>query len=280
GRRRAPDAAATRRDLEGHLLGRRAAARRTARATRTRARTTGPGCATAGTARPGRAAGATGTRSTAAAATEAAEADRAAAAADVHAADVTLAHIGVPALAQLALVVRVDAGDVDHVRVLHAGDRAVTVVEHRGLVDGVAVIVVAPLVLDRREVHRLGIHELRALDVVVRAHAEAGEQQVGDRAGLADRVVLVVHEGGVLHLVEHVVVLVAADREVRKLREGQAAAQLLLLGGHRVAHVLALAHEQRVGHQRGVLRAPQVARGLGEADAVVGHLQALPHAQD
>src|SRR5690606_29190987 len=66
----------------------------------------------------------------------------------------------------------------DDVGVRDTADRAVRVVEHRGPEAPIAVIVVAPLALHRREIHGLRVDEVRARDGVVRAHSEAGEQQV------------------------------------------------------------------------------------------------------
>ena len=122
-------------------------------------------------------------------------------------------------------------------------DRAVHVVEDRGLIAAVAVIVVAPLVLHRREIHRLGVDEFRALHGVVGAHAEAGIQQVGDRSRLAGGVVLEIDEGVIVQFVMVVVVLVAADREIRQCGFRQAAAVRLFRRRPRVADVLGFAHE-------------------------------------
>src|SRR5690606_21934699 len=137
--------------------------------------------------------------------------------------DVAPAHGGVPVGLHLTgrLVERdavVDAVVDEDEGIRGAADRAVLVADHRSLVGRAAGVVVAPLAFHRREVHRLRIDELRALDGVVGAYAEARVQQPGDRPGLASRVVLVVHERDVLHVVTVVVVLVAADREVRQLR--------------------------------------------------------------
>src|SRR5690606_30827610 len=129
-----------------------------------------------------------------------AETEGTATAAHVHAADIARAHVGVPGGLELAGFVGVDSGDVDDEGVGDAGDGAVRVLEYRSLVDRVAVVVVAPPVVDRREIHRLGVDELRARDGVVRAHPEAREQQVRDRPRLAGVVVLVVHEGVVVEL--------------------------------------------------------------------------------
>src|SRR5207249_7422103 len=163
----------------------------------------------------------TGTTSTR---TAAAEPNSTTAAANIHAPDIALAHHSVPGGLNLAGFVDVDSGDVDDVGIGDTGDGAVLVIEHRGLVDRVAVIIVAPPVVDRREVHRLGVDEFRALHGVVGAHSEAGKQQVGDRSRLAGGVVLVIHEGVVVQFMVVVVELVAADREIRDCRLRQATA--------------------------------------------------------
>src|SRR5690606_18349058 len=165
-------------------------------------------------------AGATGARGPATAPTEAAAGS--AGAADVQATDVTLAQHGVPGLLHLAGGIGGDAVVLavveQDVGVTHAGGRAVQVVDGQALVGtGTAVVVVEPPV-DVREVHRLGIDVLRALDGVLGGDAGAGEQQPGQRARLAGLVVLVVHERGVRHVDAIVVVLVATDREVGDLR--------------------------------------------------------------
>src|SRR5690606_30383850 len=79
-----------------------------------------------------------------AAATTEAETKGTATAAHVHAADIARAHVGVPGGLELAGFVGVDSGDVDNEGIGDAGDGAVRVLEHRGLVDRIAVIVVAP----------------------------------------------------------------------------------------------------------------------------------------
>src|SRR5690606_9872636 len=143
----------------------------------------------------------------AAAATEA-ETEGTATAGYVHTADIARAPVGARGGLELAGFAGVASGDVDEGGVGDAGDGAVRVLEYRGLVDRVAVVVVAPPVVDRREIHRLGVDELRARDGVVRAHPEAREQQVRDRPRLAGVVVLVVHEGVVVELMMEVVELV------------------------------------------------------------------------
>src|SRR5690606_1120149 len=173
--------------------------------------------------------------------------------ADVHATDVALAHRSAPGGLHFTAVERAQEADVVHdVGIGRARDRAVLVVDRGGTPAGAATIVVAPLLRDLGEVHRLGVDELHLLDGVVCAGREAGEQQVGERTGLARGVVLVVAEGGVLHEMQEVVVLVAADREVRHIRLRQAAAVFLLRIGPRVAGVLGFTDEQRVDDLRGV----------------------------
>src|SRR5262249_16618441 len=150
-----------------------------------------------------RSAAATGTAGArrSATAAEAAEPDSTTTAANIHAADIALTHHGVPGGLGHAVLVGVDSGNVDDGGMGDAGDGAVLVLERRCLVDGIAVIVVAPPVVDRREIHRLGVDEFRALYGVVGAHPEAGEHQVGDRPRLAGGVVLVVHEGVIIQFV-------------------------------------------------------------------------------
>ena len=77
-----------------------------------------------------------------------------------------------------------------------------------------------PVVRHRREIHRLGVDEFHALEGVIGADPEAAEQQVRDRSRLASGVVLVIPEGGIHHVMT-VIVLVAADREIRQVRFGK-----------------------------------------------------------
>src|SRR4029078_12235318 len=103
---------------------------------------------------------------------------------------------------------------VDDVGIGDTGDGAVLVVEDRGLVDRIAVIIVPPPVVNRREIHRLGVDEFRALYGVVGAHSEAGKQQVGDRSRLAGGVVLVIHERVVVQFLVVVIKLVDASTRI------------------------------------------------------------------
>src|SRR5690606_38936097 len=139
----------------------------------------------------------------------AATAAEAAAAADVHTADVALADGGVPAGLDLAGVAAArDAVVDDDVRRL-TGDGAVLVAECRAEPAGIAAGVVGePALRDGREIRRLRVDELHALDGVLRADREARVHQVRDRARLAPLVVLVVHERRVLDRVQKVVELV------------------------------------------------------------------------
>src|SRR5678815_1506679 len=116
------------------------------------------------------------------------------AAAYSHAPDITLAHRSVPGGLDLARVVECYSAVDDDEGIGDTADRAVLVVEHRALIAPIAVIIVAPPILHRRKIHRLGVVELRALHGVVGAHSEAGKQQVRDRSRLAGGVVLEVHE--------------------------------------------------------------------------------------
>src|SRR5207244_9466298 len=95
------------------------------------------------------------------------------AATNIHAPDIALAHHSVPGGLDLAGFVDVDSGDVDDVGIGDTGDGAVLVIEHGGLVDRVAVIIVAPPVVDRREVHRLGVDKFRSLHSIVGDQSEA-----------------------------------------------------------------------------------------------------------
>src|SRR5262249_46188845 len=128
--------------------------------------------------------------------------------ADRHAPDVAFAHGGVPGGLDLAGVVEVDAAVDDDEGIGNTVDRAVQIVEDRSLIAPVAVIVVAPLVFHRREIHRLGVDEFRALHAVVGAHAEARIQQIRDRSRLSRGVVLEIREGDIVQLMTEVVELV------------------------------------------------------------------------
>jgi hypothetical protein len=158
-------------------------------------------------------------------------------------------HTGsVPGGLHLAGFVDCDSAVDDDEGIGDTADRAVLVVEHRRPIAPTAVIIVAPLILHRREIHRLGVDEFRALYGVVGAHSEAGKQQVRDRSRLAGGVVLVVHERDIVQVMTEIVVLVGADREIRDFGLRQAAAVSLFLRRPGVADVLGFAHEQRVHH--------------------------------
>src|SRR5678810_1158922 len=118
----------------------------------------------------------------------------------IHYADITLAHISVPGGLQLAGFVGYDSAVDDDEGIGDTADRAVLVVEHRAPIAPTAVIIVAPLVLHRREIRRLGVDKFRALYGVVGAHSETGKQQVRDRSRLAGGVVLEIHEGDIVQL--------------------------------------------------------------------------------
>src|SRR5690606_13454862 len=113
------------------------------------------------------------------------------------------AHRGVPIRLRFAggLVERdadvVDAVVDEYVRIRNAAHRAVLVVEYRGLPGHAVPIVVTPLALHRREVGRLRVDELRALDGVLGADPGARIHEVRDRPRLARGVVLVVAESDV-----------------------------------------------------------------------------------
>src|SRR5690606_28174041 len=108
-------------------------------------------------------------------------------AAEAYAADVAPAHGGVPVGLRLTgRLVESDADVVDavvdeDVGIRDAAHRAVLVVNHGGLPSHAVPIVVAPLALHRREVHRLRVDELRTLDGVLGADPGARIHQVRDR---------------------------------------------------------------------------------------------------
>ena len=120
--------------------------------------------------------------------------------------------------------------------------------EYRRPIAAATVIIVAPLILHRWEIHRLRVDEFRALHGVVGAHTEARKQQVRDRARLASGVVLVIHESIVIQFMMVVVELVSADREIRNLRLRQTTTVSLLRRRRGIADVLAFAHEHRIHH--------------------------------
>src|SRR5688572_27163311 len=98
--------------------------------------------ASRGTGTRTRRAGTAGSRSTATTAAAAAtEPNGTTAAAHIHAPDIALAYCSVPGGLDLACVVDVDSGDVDDVGIGDTGDGDVLVIVHRGLVDGIAVVV-------------------------------------------------------------------------------------------------------------------------------------------
>src|SRR5439155_2048210 len=141
---------------------------------------------------------------------------RTAAGANSHDPDITLAHRSVPGGLDLAGFVECDSAVDDDEGIGDTADRAVLVVEHRSPIAPTAVIIVAPLIFHRREIHRLGVDEFRALYGVVGAHSEAGKQQVRDRSRLASSVVLEIHEGDIVQFMTVMVELVASGREIRE----------------------------------------------------------------
>src|SRR5262249_21109708 len=166
----------------------------------------------------------------------------------IHPPDPALTHRGLRGGLHSAAFAASDPAVNDNVGIGNAADRAVLVIEHRGLIAPIAVIIVAPLILHRREIHRLGVDEFRALYGVVGAHSEAGIQQVRDRSRLAGGVVLEIHEGDIVQFMTVIVELVGADREIRDCGLRQAAAVSLFRRRPGVADVLGFAHEQRVHH--------------------------------
>src|SRR6185503_7961202 len=104
-------------------------------------------------------------------------------AANIQASDIALAHGSVPGGLDLTgfcvgCDAVVDAVVDEDVGIGDTADRAVLVSDHRGLIGRAASIIVAPLTLHRREIHRLCVDEFHALGGVVGADPEAGIQQV------------------------------------------------------------------------------------------------------
>src|SRR5690606_31156697 len=120
-----------------------------------------------------------------AAETGAAGAAGAARAADAEATEVALTYGRAPrGLDLTGFLVGRDAV-VDHdVGAGDTADRAVDVMDRRTRIGGAVPEIVSPLTLSRREVDRLGVHELRARHGVLDAHSEARVQQVRHRTGL------------------------------------------------------------------------------------------------
>src|SRR5687768_14732428 len=154
-----------------------------------------------------------------------------AAAAKSQAPDIALAHGSVPGGLDLTgfcvdCDAVVDAVVDENVGIGTTAERAVLVAERRGLIRRTASIIAGPraVVLHRREIYRLGVDEFQALEGVIGADPEAAEHQVRDRSRLASGVVLVIPEGGIHHVMTVIVVLVAADREIRQCGLRQAAA--------------------------------------------------------
>ena len=139
-----------------------------------------------------------------------------------------------------------------------------------GSVGVAAAVVVIEAGIEIREIDRLGVDELRTLDGAVGTEPRAREQQEGQCAGLALLVVLEVHEGGVDHIIAVIVVLVAADGEVRNFWLRQAAAIGDFLGRTWIADILGFAHHQRINQPRTEGQAADVASGLRHANGVVG----------
>src|SRR5262249_1926861 len=90
--------------------------------------------------------------------------------AHIYAPDIALAHGSVPGgLHSTGLVDRAPVIDQNE-GIRDPADGAVLVVEHCAPVARTAVIIVAPPILHRWEIHRFGVDELRALHDVVAAH--------------------------------------------------------------------------------------------------------------
>src|SRR5262249_30211164 len=107
----------------------------------------------------------------------------AAGAAKTQASDVAPAHRSVPSGLDLTrFLVGGDAvvGAVvqENVGIGDTAHRAVLVVDRRGLPGHAVQIIVGPLALHRREIHRLGVDEFRALDGVLGADSGARVHQV------------------------------------------------------------------------------------------------------
>ena len=194
----------------------------------------------------------------------------------IQASDIAGAHRGVPGGMDLAAVVGDDAvvlAVVDHdVGIGDAGGRTVQVVDRRGPIGRAAPVVVVESGIDVGEIDRLGVDVFRARDRAFGADPRAGEQQIGQGAGLAHGVVLVIHEGRVHHVDPVVIVFEAADREVRQGRLGQAAAVGDFLRRRRIAFIVGLAHHQGIHQPGGEPFAAEGAGRIGHADGVVGEL--------
>ena len=151
-------------------------------------------------------------------------AETAAGAANTQASDIALAHRSVPGGLDLTGL-RVDCDAVvdavvdENVGIGTTAERAVLVVDHRGLPGRTAVQLSLPHL---RSIG--GKYTGLALTNFTRSMAllvltpKLVIHQVGDRSRLASGVVLVVPEGDVHHVMTVVVVLVAADREIRHCR--------------------------------------------------------------
>src|SRR5205085_6507687 len=111
----------------------------------------------------------------------------AATAANIQAPNIAFAHGSVPGGLDLTGFcvdgdTVVDAVMDENVGIGTSAERAVLVFVRRGLIGRTASIIVAPLTLHRREIHRLGVDEFHALEGVVGADPEAGIQQARDRS--------------------------------------------------------------------------------------------------
>src|SRR5690606_32703563 len=127
--------------------------------------------------------------------------------------------------------------------------RAVPVPAYGGLVGQAACgIVVAAPALHRWVTHGLRVLETHALDGIVGAGPDAGVQRVGNRARLAGGISREDPERGPPDVTPVVVVLVAANREIRQRRLRQAAPVGNFLRRFGVADVFGFAYEQRVDH--------------------------------
>ena len=127
-----------------------------------------------------------------------------------------------------------------------AGHRTVQVVDRQGpICVAAAVIIIEPGIVFR-EIYRLGVDEFRATDGASGTRApHFSEQQEGKRSCLSPVVVLEIHECRVHHIIAVIIILVAADREVRDTGLGQAAAVSPFLRRLGIADIVGLAHDQR-----------------------------------
>ncbi len=154
-----------------------------------------------------------------------------------------------------------------------AGHRTVQVVDRQGPIGVAAAVIIIEPGIVFREIHRLGVDELRATDGASGTEPRTREQQEGQRARLATVVVLEIHECRVHHIIAVIVIFVAADREVGDTGLGQAAAVGDFLRRLGIADIVGLAHDQRIDQPRLEPFAADVASGRRHANGIVGEFR-------